>query len=483
MVLYTPAAEVEAGGQAAITAQVQQGIAQTNLAFANSRVHATLRCVDLEEVQYAESGSLQTDLDSLRAGEGAFSGVAGLRAEYGADLVSLWTAATADASGEAGLAFQPQDLSQPDPTQGYSVVEEKWADDNYVFAHEIGHNLGAGHDRSDPSPRAIPYAYGQTMTVDVQAVGDIMSDGVRVPYFSNPAVKLDGVATGSPDNSRDPADNARVMNQFAPVISGYENSVVADTNGPVAELGTVQISAAHVLWFQVRYADDTAVAARTLGSSDIVVSGPNGFQAEARFSSAQFGGNVAQQTVTYHVNINGSSAVPSDYSFALRPGGVSDVWGNACPGGPLETSDPRVATLAGPRLAQAQDLGALGENIVQIGGSLADSSAGSFYRFRLIAPMRVACDLADPSNHLTDLLVSGPPPGGTRPVEQIVAGGAAGIGQRSAWVTLARGTYYAWVAPSPAGMSSTGTANASLSNPFVLSLSASRLASQSPRGR
>src|SRR5690348_5564061 len=210
MVLYTPQALSDAGSVAAIDARVHRSIADTNLVMAQSGVNASVRLVYEGEVQYAESGVLNTDLNQLQSGTGPFAGVQALRNRYGADLVSLWVGS----GDEGGRAFQPDNLSTSRPDYGFNVVQEQYADDNYIFAHETAHNFGAGHDRSDTSPRNISYAYGKTFTIGSQVVGDIMSDTERVPYYSNPNVTFRGVAVGNPDNSAQPADNARVMNQF-----------------------------------------------------------------------------------------------------------------------------------------------------------------------------------------------------------------------------------------------------------------------------
>src|SRR5579884_3897762 len=266
MVLYTPQALAEAGTTAALDVRVHRAIADTNLALANSRVNAAVRLVHEQEINYTESGTLQTDLDRLQQpGDGYLDDAQALRNRYGADLVSLWVGS----GDEAGRAYQPDDPANPQSDFGYSVVQKQYADDNYVFAHETGHNLGAGHDRSDPSPRGIPYAYGKTFQLGNYTVGDIMSDTERVAYYSNPNVSFHGVPTGNPDNSAQPADNARVMNQFAPIVANYRPAAVRDTAAPEAALGPVTVDGAgQTLTVHVEYADDTAIAISSLRSEE-----------------------------------------------------------------------------------------------------------------------------------------------------------------------------------------------------------------------
>ena len=249
------------------------------MALSNSQVNASLRLVYAGGVKYTESGDVSNDLLNLQQGVAGLSGVSALRAKYGADLVSMWVGA--ESGSEAGQAFQPDSKSNAIAAYGFNVVEEQYATDNFTFAHEIGHNLGAGHDASDPTPRNIPYAYGKTFTLGNYTVGDIMSnDGVeRIPYYSNPNVSYQGVPTGNPDNSPHPADNARVMNQFAPTVAAYEKGMVYDQTAPTGSLEQVNVNTlTHTMTIKVQDEDDTAISAATLGTGDVVVSGPLGFK-------------------------------------------------------------------------------------------------------------------------------------------------------------------------------------------------------------
>jgi hypothetical protein len=296
MVLYTPAALADAGSIGVLDNRIHRAVADTNLALSNSQVNAGIRLVHEGEVSYSESGIINTDLDNLQSGSGALSGVQSLRSQYGADLVSLWVGR----GDEGGRAFQPGDPSTPWPTYGFNVVQERYAADNYVFAHEIGHNLGAGHDRSDPMPRAIPIAYGKTFSAGSYTIGDIMSDVERIPYYSNPNVSFRGIPTGNPDNSSQPADNARVMNEFAPLLASYEPSKVPDTTFPVAAIQAVVVShAAQSLNVKVEYAADLPVSVGGLGTGDIVVTGPSGFHQVAWFQGVDFTTDGMQRVASY----------------------------------------------------------------------------------------------------------------------------------------------------------------------------------------
>ncbi|WP_405236185.1 Calx-beta domain-containing protein [Lentisalinibacter orientalis] len=92
-----------------------------------------------------------------------------------------------------------------------------------VFAHEVGHNFGANHDR--------PNARGGTAISALNAYnfgyicgdhGTIMSyHWPRVPHYSSPLLSKDGEACGAPEGSPWPADNARVMEVMRETVANF----------------------------------------------------------------------------------------------------------------------------------------------------------------------------------------------------------------------------------------------------------------------
>jgi uncharacterized delta-60 repeat protein len=95
--------------------------------------------------------------------------------------------------------------------------------------HEVGHLFGAGHDRFTCGPRAARagcgalynYSYGNRLQTEGITYRTVMSydPGIVIPYFSNPNVLFRGVPTGIPEGATNSADNARTINQQAPVIA------------------------------------------------------------------------------------------------------------------------------------------------------------------------------------------------------------------------------------------------------------------------
>jgi hypothetical protein len=87
------------------------------------------------------------------------------------------------------------------------------------LAHELGHNLGAVHDKANSNgPGATSYSYGWRFMASGTLYHDIMSydPGQTIQYFSNPRVKYKGVPTGSAT-----ADVARTITFTAPYVSKY----------------------------------------------------------------------------------------------------------------------------------------------------------------------------------------------------------------------------------------------------------------------
>jgi hypothetical protein len=79
----------------------------------------------------------------------------GLRDTYSADLVVL----IIDNGDSCGIAWKPSTVSSSNASLGFSVVGWNCATGYYSFAHEMGHNMGVGHDTYVDSS-TLPYAYG-----------------------------------------------------------------------------------------------------------------------------------------------------------------------------------------------------------------------------------------------------------------------------------------------------------------------------------
>ena len=194
MVLYTPLAANHAGGQAGITNLINLGVSDTNTAFANSGVGTSVRLVHAAQIAYVEPANFATTLTELQAGVGAFSGVAALRNQFGADMVKLLVhPPTASACGIGFLMAQVSNAFAP---AAYTVTDTLCVP-QFTFAHELGHNMGARHDwYVDAGTTPFPYAHGYVNPAEGQRWRTIMAyndvcaaqgfNCFRVPYWSTP---------------------------------------------------------------------------------------------------------------------------------------------------------------------------------------------------------------------------------------------------------------------------------------------------------
>lgn len=235
MVVYTAQSRIAAGGVDAMHADIDAAVMEANLVYARSLVNMQLRLVHRAEVAYTESGTMQTDLNRVRdTSDGFMDEVHTLRNTYGADLVCLITDTF---SGEAGLASLMLTPSVSFAPQGFSVVLRSELVGFYTFAHELGHNMGCAHDRANTTlGGAYSYAYGHALSVGGSSYGTVMSYvGAGIPHFSNPEVLYRGVPTGIAEGSPNSADNARVLNNTAPIVSAFRGTAVS-TFSPVVSI-------------------------------------------------------------------------------------------------------------------------------------------------------------------------------------------------------------------------------------------------------
>jgi hypothetical protein len=188
-------------------------VEQANDAFRNSGLgNISLRLVHTQAIDYDESdGEHFEHLYRMVDGIGPFKDVRKLRNDKKADIVGL---IVDDASG-CGLSTRVA----ADSEDTYFVVHHSCATITISIAHEIGHILGARHDRAIDANN-MPFSYGHGHVNgkwrDIMSYQQTCDGCVRIPYWSNPRVMYNGEPTGT-----DAEDNARVILEQAERVSKF----------------------------------------------------------------------------------------------------------------------------------------------------------------------------------------------------------------------------------------------------------------------
>ena len=230
-VVYTPAAREAAGGAAAIEAEIDLMIAETNEAYAASDVRHRLALASRSEVAYAETGNSFLDLHRLvDPADGHLDEAHALRDRVGADLVHLLFK-EGSVSGIARLG------------SAFGLTCQSCG--GLTFAHELGHNMGLRHDRyqvhheqggagSHPA-----FGYVNQRAFDTGAArsrrwrtimsyatqcADARVECASLPRFSNPRQTWEGDPLGVPFEAGGsgvdgPADAAAVLAATGPAVA------------------------------------------------------------------------------------------------------------------------------------------------------------------------------------------------------------------------------------------------------------------------
>ena len=253
MVVYTPLAKRREGGRAAIEALIDLFVAETNQAYANSRVTHRIRLVlreevDYTEVEYTEDGQSYIDLDRLENdSDGYMDHVHDLRDLYAADLVHI-VVGRGHVCGVAKL--NRGESPAEDEASGFGLTVDDCG--GLVFAHELGHNMGLVHDRYEAGVRAEGSHYGYVNQRMFEAgapesahwrtimaypsqcdeAGGFYCE--QIGYFSNPELTYIGDPMGVPADHPStgvdgPADAVRTLNERREITANFRRSSASPT--------------------------------------------------------------------------------------------------------------------------------------------------------------------------------------------------------------------------------------------------------------
>ncbi len=265
LVAYTPIITATVGRPSDVESLLDVAVAESNTSYINSHVSQRVRLVHVQEVPYTEVNAFGTNLTSLRLGSDGLSGVAAMREQYGADIVTLLVRTQ---QGDAcGIGFLMTSVSAAFSVSAFNVVDATCLP-LYTLPHELGHNMGARHDwYVDSGVTPFTYAHGYINPAPGQRWRTIMAypdlctnQGFgcpRVLYWSNPNLQYQpycatglfdcgklkywyfpgspmGVPgatnaacrVGSPQSLACDADDARALNATAATVAAFRPTVV-----------------------------------------------------------------------------------------------------------------------------------------------------------------------------------------------------------------------------------------------------------------
>ncbi|AFY65137.1 conserved repeat domain protein [Geitlerinema sp. PCC 7407] len=148
---------------------------------------------------------------------------------------------------------------------------------------------------------------------------------------------------------------------------------------PTASLTTNDVVNGTTHTFTVTFTDNIALDASSLDSSDVVVTGPNGFSQNAQLVSVDTAGDGTPRTATYRVTAPAGQWSPKDngtYQVAIAADQVLDTSGNAVVAGSLGTFQVAVQTPTQP-LANSGNATRIEAENLTLGGDFIVEPAGT----------------------------------------------------------------------------------------------------------
>lgn len=211
-----------ASGFANPVTRINQMIAFSNDAYVRSGINIELKLAHAQQLNFNNSENIGTLLSQARLGTGSFSNVHSIRDQYYADMVAVLPFRSGGSIG--GVAY----VNGNSQSYAYSVSQFAPYGSDALFAHEVGHNLGSGHERisansSQPDPCGGGYT-GYACGHGNGSQGTIMSylnDRAWDFVFSNPGLDCESEPCGIAQGSPNAADNKTSFNITGPLIEAF----------------------------------------------------------------------------------------------------------------------------------------------------------------------------------------------------------------------------------------------------------------------
>jgi len=208
-----------------------------NDVYADSGASIQIDIVGTKSLDIDDEASHYDLKSAMSVGEAPFEEIESDRRFFEADLVYLLRETEApDGEDPCGIASYGV-YKQRHWSASYTGLVQ-WAPRNgggaycsdLSFAHELGHNLGAAHNREDLTDEgelkygAYSYSYGRTVPSRWRTVMGYVIDGYEpyVALFSSPDLTCQGDPCGKPASSADSADNVSTFHSTGHLIASNE---------------------------------------------------------------------------------------------------------------------------------------------------------------------------------------------------------------------------------------------------------------------
>lgn len=207
------------------TTRFNQLIAFSNQTYLDAGINIRLELADTRQVNFNNATSNLGLLNALTESRDGFENVGTWRSQAYADLVTA-IAFNTNSFSTSGIAWVNGDQKR----YGFSVNRYQKNGSDGVFTHEIGHNLGSGHEyrssnpnQSDPCKGGYTgYSCGHGKAGDWGTIMSYLPTGGLGNIYSDPNKQCKGAPCGVPKGQTNAADNVRSFNISRRLVANFE---------------------------------------------------------------------------------------------------------------------------------------------------------------------------------------------------------------------------------------------------------------------